>query len=267
MSRKTSAPSGGDKITASHHSDIWDETRQSSYLMAYADGTLKVKVNEGKPYFGGNLVEFSGGYSPEISDTAASSRIDIVSLESSSVLKITEGVEADNPEMPDIPTNEIPICAVYMRNGATEIKDEDDATNGYIYKDLRPFVKIASEPANYSDVKDSRDIDGTVYQNTTKKWLKIIISLHTRRKIEDADSAAYIRAFIGATSSPASEVAIVGAGGQVAGGTGMGTEYGTMTFLVPPDWYYKVGAVEGGANKTASLRAWWEVELPFPELF
>ncbi len=146
--RKTSKVVAGETGKAIEYNNLRDEARGSSFLMAYADTTtttLKVLVNEGNVYFGSTIVEFTGGYSPEITDTAQSSRIDVLTINSSGTLEITEGTEADSPTTPDIPAGKIPICSIYMRNGATQITDEDDSSNGYIYNDLRQFINLKPE--------------------------------------------------------------------------------------------------------------------------
>lgn len=161
MSRKTSVKIGGDSITALNNNDLRDEARLSSYLMAYADSsttTLKVLINEGSAYFGGTIVEFAGGYSPEIVDTIASSRIDVLSFKSDNSITRTAGVEADSPTTPKVPSGEIPICAIYMRKSATSIKDTDDSTNGYIYKDLRNgIVNIKTDIVPSDNLRHSND--------------------------------------------------------------------------------------------------------------
>lgn len=59
----------------------------------------------------------------------------------------TAGTEAVSPVAPTLPDNAIAIAEIYNRTGQTSIKDTDDATNGYISKDLRvsfsmPNVKV-----------------------------------------------------------------------------------------------------------------------------
>lgn len=141
--RKTQPVAGGDYVRVSQHNNLRDESRQSSYLMAYGDTTttiLKVLVNAGNAYFGTTIVEFAGGYSPVLSAPATSSRIDIVSLSLAGSLVVTAGTIATVPVAPATPSGNIPICQIWNRAGQTKITDEDDASNGYIYKDLRPWA-------------------------------------------------------------------------------------------------------------------------------
>ena len=122
MSRKTAQVSGGDTGTAPQYNFLRDEARASSWLLAYGDtttSTLKVLINEGVVYFGGTKVEFAGGYSPLMTEPAASSRIDVISMTSDGVIAVTAGTEADTPTAPALPTNNVPICEVYHNLDST----------------------------------------------------------------------------------------------------------------------------------------------------
>lgn len=72
----------------------------------------------------------------------------------------TAGTEAVSPVAPTLPDNAIAIAEVYNRTGQTSIKDTDDATNGYISKDLRvsfsmPNVKVIQYTDNSVFVKQT----------------------------------------------------------------------------------------------------------------
>ncbi len=122
-----------------------DEIRRldsASYLKAYQQSTpdLTLLVAKGNVYFGATLVEFAGGNSPSFTAPSSDPRIDILSLNDSGTLTRTAGTEDASPTAPDVPAGNIPICSVYNRVGQTEILDEDDSSEGYIYKDLRGFI-------------------------------------------------------------------------------------------------------------------------------
>jgi len=163
MTRKTADVVADQVGRIDQYNDLRREAGLSSYLMAYADSsttTLKVLINEGNAYFGGTMVEFAGGYSPEIVDTTASSRIDVLSFKSNNSITRTAGVEADSPTAPAIPAGEVPICSIYMRKSATSIEDDDDTVNGYIYKDLRGNLdKYNNNPVSYKIGLTSRVLD------------------------------------------------------------------------------------------------------------
>ena len=204
MSRKTQ-PVVADQVgRIDQYNDLRKEASQSSFLMAYADGTtttLKVLINEGSAYFGGTLVEFAGGYSPEITDTTASSRIDVLSFKSDNSITRTAGVEADSPTTPAIPAGEIPICAVYMRKSATKITDTSDGTNGYIYKDLRATLLTTGQLAPGAEIfgraATERTITGTGAYTKVKEILvgkggRITVSFDLKRVGNIAYGKVYI---------------------------------------------------------------------------
>jgi len=92
-------------------------------------------------YINGSLVSFAGGNSGSMSAPSANPRIDRVYLTSEAALAITTGSEAGSPTAPDLVANTVPICLIYRRVGATSIKDADDSTNSYIYRDDRPLFQ------------------------------------------------------------------------------------------------------------------------------
>ena len=101
-------------------------------------------------YFGDSnaRVFFNSGDSAAMSAPASNPRIDIVYLTPSGDIKIATGTEAATPNLPTLaPSGDsrIPICAVYHRTTETKIvnfEDKDSNTgDGYIYQDLRPFLK------------------------------------------------------------------------------------------------------------------------------
>lgn len=145
MSRKTTAVAGGDTGTIEQYNKLRDEAEGSSRLLAREQGTpdLTLYVSEGNLYFNGSLVSFAGGNSPSFTAPATNPRIDVLSINSSGTLVRTAGAEAGSPTAPSVPTGNIPICQVYNRVGQSSIKEASDGSNGYIYKDTRPFIQTA----------------------------------------------------------------------------------------------------------------------------
>ena len=91
---------------------------------------------------------FSSGDSPTMAAPSSNPRLDIVYLTPSGDLRIITGAEAATPTLPSLSPsgdNRIPICAVYHKVGETKIvnfEDKDSNTgDGYIYQDLRPFLR------------------------------------------------------------------------------------------------------------------------------
>ena len=130
--------------------DITDvpEIEASASFVTKAQNTpdLTVAVTKGGFYIkslaqnGYAFVEYAGGNSPEFTAPTTNPRIDVLSINSSGTLVRTAGTEAATPEAPSFPQSNKPIAQIYNRVGQTSIKDTDDTTNGYIQKDLRPFL-------------------------------------------------------------------------------------------------------------------------------
>jgi len=101
--------------------------------------SLQLYVSKGQVNIGGAYVFFSGGYSPSFTIPANYPRIDLLCLNSSGNLEIVQGTESATPTAPSYPYGKFVICEVYNRPNQTCIKDSDDGTNGYIYRDVRAF--------------------------------------------------------------------------------------------------------------------------------
>ena len=145
MTRLTSDLSAGDTGRIEQYNDMRTEAKASSYLFAFEQSTpdLTLKVSPGQIYFGSTLVEFAGGNSPSFTAPTTHPRIDILSINSSGTLVRTAGDEDASPTAPAVPAGNLPIAQIFNRVGQTSIKDEDDSSNGYIEKDLRPFIRLS----------------------------------------------------------------------------------------------------------------------------
>jgi len=91
-------------------------------------------------------VTYTAGNSPSISAPSTNSRIDLLYLNSSGVLAWVTGTEAASPSAPSLIVPGIPICLVYCKTTMDRILDyedkDTDATEGYIYRDIRPVLTM-----------------------------------------------------------------------------------------------------------------------------
>lgn len=142
MSRKTSPVAGGDTAKIEQYNNLRDEAYASSMFLCIQQATpnLTLKVSPGSCYINGVRVDFAGGNSPSFTAPVTHPRIDLLTINSAGTLVRNAGVEASSPAEPTCPVNEIPICLVYNRVGQTSIKETDDSSNGYVYKDVRNFL-------------------------------------------------------------------------------------------------------------------------------
>jgi len=261
MSRLTSEVQGSQTIRIEHHNLARREAEASSYLLAYGDtSTAKIFVSPGIAYFGGDVVDFAGDSSALISDPAASDRIDIHYLDSAGVLQVLEGTEDDSPTAPTLDPGFIPVAQVYNRPGQTIIDDSDQGGgDGYIDKDTRPFLDKISP--SQTEVTGSRSLD-TEYENTSKKWLMLVVSVSVKART-NSNGNAQAAALIGAASPAATQIAVVKSGTHGIAGTNddFVVAQGTMTFFVPPGWFYEIESTIAGGTDEVTLVDWWETEL------
>ena len=100
-------------------------------------------------------------------------------------------------------------------------------------------------------------IVGTVYQNLTGRPLMVIIA---GRYFRDTaiGACAYFSGLIDTVTPP---MDIVAQEGLYDADNKMDRTHGTMTFMVPPGYYYQVVETKLGGVSGATLVEWTEVEL------
>ncbi len=89
------------------------------------------------------VVKYAGGSSGTFTAPGGANekRIDLLLLKDDGTLEIIQGTATTGtPSAPTYPAGKFVICEVFLRNGATSIKDTDDTTNGYISLDVRYFI-------------------------------------------------------------------------------------------------------------------------------
>ena len=190
---------------------------------------LTLQVRKGGAYYGDGIVTYAGGNTGTFTAPTSDIRRDIISLNPSGTLVITTGEEGG--DVPTTPARHMPIAQIYNRTGQTSIKEIDDSTNGYIEKDLRPFLVV---PDWFLVETLSWTADGTNKDVTlpyTMSAVKLIISLvgssttsaiHLR--VNDIDTASsYIGLNNNDTSSSLTEWQLLGRDGSANVGIKQGT--------------------------------------------
>lgn len=165
---RSSEVAGGDNALATQYNNVRDDAKGGAALLAHEQSTpdATLYVEPGVIYFNGLQVIFAGGNSPSFSAPSANPRIDLLVMNSSGVLSIVQGSEAASPTAPTYPEDKIPICEVYNRVGQTIIYDDDNAGQGYVYRDVRPFAMIQG---NASSVRAYRNGVQAVAQDSATK--------------------------------------------------------------------------------------------------
>jgi len=174
-------------------------------------------------------------------------------LNSSGNLEIVQGTESATPSAPTYPADKFVICEVYNRPNETCIKDSDDNTNGYIYKDVRAFDSLSAAVAFKTYSSPSRNFN-TTYQNTSGKTLIAIVGVEVYQSTNVQNTYhTYVSGLIG-PSSPSIEIARVGT--TQSADASYVYHYaarieGNLVMIVPPGYYYMVQktiATNGGVN-------------------
>lgn len=95
-------------------------------------------------------IAFAGGNSPTVTAPTSNPRIDILTLNSGGSLAWVIGVEHASPVplWSGVPGDSVPLCLVYCKTTMDRIlnyEDKDtDATEGYLYQDVRPFFAMGA---------------------------------------------------------------------------------------------------------------------------
>ena len=113
---------------------------------------LTVKIREGSFWTSeGNYVEHVGGNSsPMTAASAGKAKWNVVTLDSNSLIQIIQGVDSISPVLPTIPSNSLPLAAIYLLETSTEI------TADMVF-DIRPlFVSHTEVVPNLQSELDDR---------------------------------------------------------------------------------------------------------------
>jgi len=173
---RSSQVTGGQTATAKQYNDLRDDAYASSWLLAHEQTTpgLTLYVEPGVYYNGSTRVEFAGGNSPTFTAPSTNPRIDVLSIDTAGTLVRTAGTEAGSPTVPSFPGGNIPICQVYNRVGQTTIRDVSVSGQGYVYKDVRPFMSNSPQLSNGG-------IIATAGENITAQDIAFLATQDSRR--------------------------------------------------------------------------------------
>jgi hypothetical protein len=106
----------------------------------YTANTMALYIEPGTFYLGIVKVLFAGGNTATITAPITHPRIDIVTIDNTGTVAMTQGSEAVSPTAPAYPANKIVVCEIFNTVGETIIRDWNDGTQGYISNDVRPFI-------------------------------------------------------------------------------------------------------------------------------
>lgn len=146
-------------------------------------------------------VSFASGDSPTMSAPVSNPRIDIVYLTPSGDIRVVTGTEAASPTLPSLaPSGDtrLPICAVYHKVGQARVvnfESKDSNTgDGYIYQDLRPFVRFPR--SQYPLPREVQLADGATITINAAAGEKFYVTIAGNRTIGIPQNPAAGREFI-----------------------------------------------------------------------
>lgn len=156
---KSSTVASGDTATPAQYNNLREDAKIAANLLAHEQATpdMTLKIEAGIFYMGATRIVYAGGNTPSFTAPTTNPRIDIVAMRFDGDITILQGSEAASPVPPTYLLDKFVICEVYHRVGETSIKDSDDSSNGYIYRDVRQFAGMACYKAGVATDMDTGD--------------------------------------------------------------------------------------------------------------
>lgn len=135
--------------------------------------TLFVESDAGRAYLdGNNPLNFAGGSSPSfVAPAAPNKRIDLLTIDKTGALTIVQGVAAGTPVAPGYPVDGRAVLAeVYLRSTATSIKNQDDGTNGYVFKRRQPVITLGGGTPQEAVFAVTQSSPGDLSNTFARRW-------------------------------------------------------------------------------------------------
>lgn len=133
----------GDSGLATQYNNLRADAYGGSLLLVHQQSSpgMTLAVEPGTCYVGSTKVIYAGGNTPSFTAPVTNPRIDIVTIDNTGTIAITQGTENASPMAPAYPANKLVLAEIYNRTSETAIYDTDQgAGKGYIYNDVRPIL-------------------------------------------------------------------------------------------------------------------------------
>lgn len=135
--------------------------------------TLFVEGDAGRAYLdGNNPLNYAGGNSPTfIAPVAPNKRIDLLCIDKTGTLTIVQGTPAGTPVAPAYPVDGSAVLAeIYLRSTSTSVKNQDDGTNGYIFKRRQPVITLGGGTPQEAVFNVTQSAPGDVSNTFNRRW-------------------------------------------------------------------------------------------------
>lgn len=222
---------------------------------AQSTPNMTVLVGSGVLFLEHVFVKYAGGNSPTFTAPTTNPRIDLLTIDKSGVLAVTQGTEAASPAAPTYPADKYVICEIYLRTTSTSIKNADDSTHAYIYKDARLNHAVARQVSFFGNGADG---DVTISSNTslTKDMYYNDLTVNTGVTLNPNGFKIHVKGTLtcNGTGKIASNGNAGGTGGTASGsGSGAAGAAGTIAYssgTLPLPLAGKAGGAGGNAGPT-----------------
>lgn len=143
--------SAGEEITAAKlnktgNTNFWARQQSTPNMTLY--------VEDGVANIQGTIVKYASGNSPTFVAPTSNPRIDLLCINNAGTLSVVQGTEAASPSAPTYPSDKLVICEIYLRVSTTALYNDDQGSNGYIYKNTLPFSVPSAAPIGFSKVAE-----------------------------------------------------------------------------------------------------------------
>lgn len=231
------------------------DAQGASSLLAYQQASpgLTVKVAAGIYWLGPSKYTYAGGDSGSFSAPSTHPRIDILTIDSTGTLAITQGSESVSPTAPTYPANKLVICEVYNVVGETIIYDNANQAGGQGYiTDARPFLQTPN-PSNTDLVAQMKE---TLYTNNTGRPQIHVLTI----AITANNGVATVTATIDGTGGAPIGTTVCEQSVINPAATALQVEV-VLTFFVKVGGTYYIDKGTSGSSSIGSIVAWRAITL------
>lgn len=153
---------------------------------------MTIKIKQGSYWLNGtDFVEFNGGSSPIIEAPRSGAKWVVVVINKLGTILIVNGIaKANNPELPELSRNLLPVACVYIKSSTKVI------TNDMIY-DTRPTLAVGGYPLTHNQLQ-KRDEQNS---HTIASITDLQASLDNKTNVDDVNNLLNQKADMNGTTS------------------------------------------------------------------
>ena len=108
---------------------------------------MKVNISEGSAFINRKLVEFAGGTSATLAVPTVSSYIAVIGLKGNNSVILYGDIADNNPALPEIPSDVLPLAAIVLRSSDTVITSD-------MIQDIRPLFSATTFIEDHDELEN-----------------------------------------------------------------------------------------------------------------